>query len=1051
MGPLTSASIARDHFLGELKAHQDESGPANNSTTLVILQDSCYGHRYSRPRTSKASLNTIVERPERIHASVLGLAAAYVRLGGRHADGPVAPHPKRTEHTSYVPFRIHKTNRTMSLDALATTNVHGAQWMQDLSTMCEAAEAMLAQNGKELTRPTALESAAGKDAADKPKLHEGDLYLCSGSLGALKGSLGGVCEAVDHVFNGSSTKRAFVCIRPPGHHCSADFPSGFCWLNNVHVGISYATVSHGLTHAAIIDFDLHHGDGSQSITWAHNARMAALPKNISSSKKTSIGYFSLHDINSYPCEWGDEEKVRSASLCLENAHGQTIWNVHLQPWKTEAEFWELYETRYCALLDKARTFLRVHTQRLLAGSHTKPKAAIFLSAGFDASEWEGSGMQRHKVNVPTTFYARFTRDVVRLADEEGLGVEGRVISVLEGGYSDRALTSGVLSHLTGLTSLRADGRHVEAANGLGEEMGKRLGPLSLDDEPPPPTVIAHPLDQSWWALQQLEELERTVNPPPAPVNSKKTRPAAAPTYSSSTQSSTAKIVSPPQYRRSTSISSTNSLPRTVSSPRVPSPPPLSIDWATATHELSKLLIPSDRETRSCRPEDLNVEASRAKRDRVSSIGLPAESQVADGKRMQLRDRKAKPSHYTLGESSDEKPMSRVNRRKTIAVSGTFQKQPLREKPIRPANRRLSIASSVGSVNEQIPSSKIESNVAQALDHAANGSLSSAETVRPGSAASSWSQSSALPVKKTRAPSKTRIEAPKAVTANMLPPVPRVPSAYGATSTAISRSTSVAPANGLDLKSQDVDSLASGMKKMSINLKMPAKEIQAVKETKPKPPAVRGRPKSIAPKATKAKPTKKPILEPPRNVIDTNAPLPIQETATEAPMVPLKFEDTTATLDLPLNFQRNEHIPTQTEHGEAEEKPHEAQTPSTPLRLIPLSPTPINIPTTEPTNTPPITSPDPCINTIQDSQPPQSASNPLPTSPPKRTKQDLPIFTSTSPIRFGLPKPEPTSIEETLSFAGTANAPTTDHSGDTRAQTPTQDMWEVPDTPQHRMG
>lgn len=90
----TAASIASSHFKIELDLHnnEEESRPAD---TLVILHDSCYGHRYSRPRTSKASLSTIVERPERIHASILGLSVAYVRLGERHMDGQYPLHPNK--------------------------------------------------------------------------------------------------------------------------------------------------------------------------------------------------------------------------------------------------------------------------------------------------------------------------------------------------------------------------------------------------------------------------------------------------------------------------------------------------------------------------------------------------------------------------------------------------------------------------------------------------------------------------------------------------------------------------------------------------------------------------------------------------------------------------------------------------------------------------------------------------------------------------------------------------------------------------------------------
>ncbi|KAI9811292.1 MAG: hypothetical protein M1826_003268 [Phylliscum demangeonii] len=144
---------------------------------------------------------------------------------------------------------------------------------------------------------------------------------------------------------------------------------------------------------------------------------------------------------------GDEDKIQAASLCIENAHGQTIWNVHLQAWKNETEFWALYETRYIALLEKARTFLRTHTQRLLVGSNDpEPKAAIFLSAGFDASEWEGAGMQRHKVNVPTDFYARFTSDIVKLANEPDLAKttdrrSNRVSAMIQRGGARNVLKS----------------------------------------------------------------------------------------------------------------------------------------------------------------------------------------------------------------------------------------------------------------------------------------------------------------------------------------------------------------------------------------------------------------------------------------------------------------------------------------------------------------------------------------------------------------------------------------------------------------------------------
>jgi histone deacetylase HOS3 len=485
----------------------------------------------------------------------------------------------------------------------------------------------------------------------------------------MEGALGAVCDGVDAVFQGSTNRkgphRTFVAIRPPGHHCSASYPSGFCWLNNVHVGISHAALTHGLTHAAIIDFDLHHGDGSQAIAWEHNARAMNLPKNALPWKKTSIGYFSLHDINSYPCEMGDEEKVKNASLCIENAHGQSIWNVHLQPWKTETEFWELYKSKYSILLSKTREYLRTQTERLrLIPNGQKPKAAIFLSAGFDASEWESSGMQRHKVNVPTEFYARLAQDVVKLASEEGTSVDGRIISVLEGGYSDRALCSGVLSHLSGLAGGDPTFIKTEIKNkGLNYEMGQKIGAFDSGDGPNE-AAVPPGYDLAWWSLQRLEQLDAVVSPTPVP-EAKKPRDGTPSTYSSPTQSFIAKVTANKTKRSVSNMSQTsNGSPRTIT--RAPSPPPPEVPWTVAAHELSKLLIPVDRQTKSCRPEDLSAEATRARRERQPSAtptGTPGPAQL-DTPRMALRVRKPAKALIESTEEDSKKPGAKTSRRKT---------------------------------------------------------------------------------------------------------------------------------------------------------------------------------------------------------------------------------------------------------------------------------------------------------------------------------------------------------------------------------------------------
>jgi histone deacetylase HOS3 len=664
----TPESVACNYFAAELELHKAEE-ESKHADTIVILHDACFGHRFSRPQPSeaksKAELSTIVERPERINASILGISVAYTLLGGRHADGQYPPHPEQDpSDIPGAPFKIQKTSRRLPLSAQAVTNVHGVKWMEELKIMCQNAESRLACNGNELDRPDMHRATTDEPA----KFHQGDLYLCSKSLDAMEGALGAVCEGVDAVFEGSNSGqgpfRTFVVIRPPGHHCSASFPSGFCWVNNVHVGIQHAALTHGLTHAAIIDFDLHHGDGSQSIAWESNRRAASAAKNAHQWKKTSIGYFSLHDINSYPCEQGNVEKITNASVCIENAHNQSIWNVHLQPWKSEAEFWELYDTKYSVLLEKTRNYLRAQTDRLRSTSNgPKPKGAIFLSAGFDASEWESSGMQRHKVNVPTEFYARLTRDVVRLAAEEGCAVDGRVISVLEGGYSDRALCTGVLSHLCGMTA----GEEVviqkePSPNGLGYEMGRKIGAFNGHVKRESVTLGSLTYNPSWWSIQRLEQLDAVVNPSSI-VESKKPKVLMTPTFSSPTQSFIAKVKGPSR-RSSYIMSMSNGSPRAMS--RTPSPPP-EVDWTVAAHELSKLLIPSDRVTSSCQPEDLAGEGTRIKRERQVALNAAAaaEAELSNSmKQMSLRSTRAKPLAETVEEHEFQKPPSRASRRRT---------------------------------------------------------------------------------------------------------------------------------------------------------------------------------------------------------------------------------------------------------------------------------------------------------------------------------------------------------------------------------------------------
>ncbi|KAA8622882.1 HOS3-like histone deacetylase [Pyrenophora tritici-repentis] len=897
--PLRACDVAEEYFKKELARHEGMAG-AVNAGTLVIVHDQCYGHRYSRPKTPKGHLSLIMERPERILASVLGISTAYVRLGERHAEGNHPPHPTHSP-PARIPFKIRKTSRVVDITSPVVTNVHGTKWMNELKSLCDNAERKLATTGKELARDT---SAGSGRASKQQELHSGDLYLCAESLNAFQGALGGVLDAVDAVFQGTSMgggpSRAFVCVRPPGHHCSNDFPSGFCWLNNVHVGIEHAIMEYNVTHAAIIDIDLHHGDGSQAITWARNKKVQNMPKNTPNWKKTSIGYFSLHDINSYPCEDGDDDKVQAASLCIDNAHGQSIWNIHLQSWETPQQFWAIYEDKYMVLLEKTRQYLKHHTQRLRnTPNHPDPKAVIFLSTGFDASEWETAGMQRHSVNVPTEFYARFTQDVVRLAEEEGTSVEGRVISVLEGGYSDRALTSGVFSHLTGLVDGQAFAEaHPPRGLGFSMQPRQRLSGLSMqsfqDDDEPMESIEEElrpvTYDPNWWHVSRLAELENLVNPPPAYVP-KAPRVGPPAHFSSPTQSYVAKVVDPSKLNRNLSA-------KYASPSRPVTPPPPDVDWATAAHALSSLLIPTDRQTRSHHPEDL-MEV-KVKKDKPVAPAPPAAH--GDGSGRQLRGRKPALS-YAERVSEDEK--ARSSRRQTIAdfaPNGDAQALP------RSSARRMSIASSVSSIGDGRSVSRAPSVAANRRDVAPS------------------APTNGVPLKKPRGQTTAA-----AARAPQRPAISRIPS---------SQNLKASAPKGKE--NDGLEALTSGLKR--ITLKMPTKEehdarekereekkaTEALKKTTTrKAPATRAPAAKPAAKATAT--TKKGLGRPAK---PSKPPSPAKS-STPAPEAPQIQSTATAPLEQPrpLSMESSSVLPRTSPTQPFQSPPQSTSSAPTPDRRI----------------------------------------------------------------------------------------------------------------------
>lgn len=465
--PLIDYSLTRfTKFFAEFlnsNPHIQKESPRfrkESDKTLVVLSPYSAEHAFGRKWVTKSYLSTIFERPQRLLASCLGIAAAVTMF----------------------PFfyKIINSTKRGSLFSKHVSKIHGKNWPKTLYELCLNSHENL-QN----------------DQLEVPEdWNTGDIYLNPKTINAIEGVLGAIETALDlmYSYDYDNHDLCFVVIRPPGHHSHACLPSGFCLLNNVQIGIEYAHDQHGISHCAILDIDLHHGDGSQDICWERSGfkgdygqdeedeidpdsnkrdeygkRYATYPK---------VGYFSLHDIKSYPTELGyaTKDNIRNASTCIMD-HDLNIWNVHLQEWTNEDEFYKHYQTKYVAILNRANQFLnnakkqydkeyqeyisqlskynkyllKPHLYSAPVPKPTPPpvfKPLLVISAGFDALEYENSQMQRHNINVPTSFYATFTKDVVKLAK---IHTDSKVLSFLEGGYSDGALSTGIFSHLIGLT------------------------------------------------------------------------------------------------------------------------------------------------------------------------------------------------------------------------------------------------------------------------------------------------------------------------------------------------------------------------------------------------------------------------------------------------------------------------------------------------------------------------------------------------------------------------------------------------------------------------
>jgi acetoin utilization deacetylase AcuC-like enzyme len=233
-------------------------------------------------------------------------------------------------------------------------------------------------------------------------LDEGDTHVSKESYDVALLAAGGVIAGVDAVMSGL-LRNVFCAVRPPGHHAERDKVMGFCLFNNAAVGARHAQLHHGAGRIAIIDWDVHHGNGTQNIFYEDG----------------SVYYFSTHQYPFYPGTGSRSERGEG------EGRGCTL-NIPLPAGKGEKEYVAAFQDEILPAIGQYRPDL------------------IIISAGFDAHRDDPLA----NMNLTEDSFARLTSLVMESAEKV---CNGRIVSILEGGYNLTALARSVEAHLRTLS------------------------------------------------------------------------------------------------------------------------------------------------------------------------------------------------------------------------------------------------------------------------------------------------------------------------------------------------------------------------------------------------------------------------------------------------------------------------------------------------------------------------------------------------------------------------------------------------------------------------